>query len=248
MERFILKGLIPLVPVLIAIIIVDLRLNHELLAAEIGLQDQRAVPIDSVTVHTVSFSGNSVVSSGDLSQMVQPYINRPLTLAELDEMANVVTALYQQKGFALARAYLPAQQITGGEFHIVILEGRLSDIAITGNRWYSTSYILRGFSPVPRDQPIRQESLERALLVLNDTMDLKVKATLAPGNTPGTTKILATAEDKLPIHVGLDMNNFGFASISRYRFGGTVEAGNALIPGSALTLNGIVGPAESVLL
>ena len=72
-------------------------------------------------------------------------------------------------------------------------------------------------------------------------MDLKVAVTLAPGDETGTRKILAKAEDKLPVHVGLDVNNFGFFNISRYRFGDFVGIGNVSVDSSVLTVNGIIG-------
>lgn len=88
-QRFILQGLTTLV--LIITILMNQYTNHELLAEGV-LQDQGSLPIDTVTVHKVSFSGNSVVAHSQFSEVVQPYTNRPLTLGKLDEMAKAVTA------------------------------------------------------------------------------------------------------------------------------------------------------------
>ncbi|HEY6086079.1 MAG TPA: ShlB/FhaC/HecB family hemolysin secretion/activation protein, partial [Nitrospira sp.] len=55
-------------------------------------------------------------------------------------------------------------------------------------------------------------------------------------------------EDKRPLHFMLDMNNYGFNNISRYRFGAGVEVGNVLMNGGTLTLNGIMGNHPDQLL
>lgn len=72
-QRFILQGLTTLV--LIITILMNQYTNHELLAEGV-LQDQGSLPIDTVTVHKVSFSGNSVVAHSQFSEVVQPYTNR----------------------------------------------------------------------------------------------------------------------------------------------------------------------------
>ena len=46
----------------------------------------------------------------------------------------------------------------------------------------------------------------------------------------------------------LDMNNYGFNNISRFRFGAGVEVGNVLVDGGTLTLNGIMGDHPDQLL
>jgi hemolysin activation/secretion protein len=207
-------------------------------------QSRKSTPIESkakVHVRSFAFTGNTVVTDVELSQLAGSYVDKDVGLDELQEVADRVTNLYRQKGYTLARAYLVAQQPTEGIIRIAILEGRLSEIVITGNHYYSRQFIQRGFAPVINDRVIRHRSLERSLLTLNDNMDLKVSATLAPGATAGTTKILANVEERMPLHVALDINNFGFVNISRYRFGGTVDVGNVLFQGSVLTLNGIVG-------
>lgn len=77
-QRFILQGLTTLVLVIITILI-NPYTNHELLAAEGVLQDQRSLPIDTVTVHKVSFSGNSVGTHSQFSEMAKAVAATPLS-------------------------------------------------------------------------------------------------------------------------------------------------------------------------
>lgn len=124
---------------------------------------------------------------------------------------------------------------------ISVLEGRLGDISVSGNRFYSTEFFRNGFAGVMEARVIRNTDLERALLLLNDYPDLKVSAALEPGEFTGSTNVQASVEDKRPIHATLDYNNYGFNNISRNRFGAGIEVGNALREGAILTFNGIVG-------
>ena len=202
--------------------------------------EQPAAPA-AVLVKGFSFSGNTVISQAELEALTQPYVEQALTLPDLERIAAAVADLYKQRGYTLASAYIPEQRIRFGMVEISVLEGRLGDISVSGNRFYSTEFIRSGFAGVMEARVIRNTDLERALLLLNDYPDLKVSAALEPGEFTGSTNVQASVEDKRPIHATLDYNNYGFNNISRNRFGAGIEVGNALREGAILTFNGIVG-------
>jgi hemolysin activation/secretion protein len=203
---------------------------------------------DSLFVKGFSFTGNTVISQAELEALTQPSVGRSLTLAGLEEVAANVAALYKQKGYTLATAYVPQQQIRFGVVTIAILEGRVGEISVTGNKHYSTEFIRGSFAQAMEDNVVRNVALERALLLLNEYPNLKVSAVLEPGASTGSTNVHVKAEDKLPIHATLDYNNYGFNAISRNRFGAGIEIGNVLFNGATLNLNGIMGDHPDRLL
>lgn len=205
-------------------------------------------PVDSLLVKGFSFSGNTVISQAELEALTQPSVGRSLTLSGLEEVAASVAALYQQKGYTLATTYVPQQQIRFGVVTIAILEGRVGEISVTGNQHYSTEFIRGSFAQAMEDKVVRNVALERALLLLNEYPDLKTSVLLEPGASTGSTNVHVKAEDKLPIHGTLDFNNYGFNTISRYRFGAGVEVGNVIFDGAKLNLNGIMGDHPDQLL
>ncbi|BFU94971.1 MAG: putative Hemolysin activation/secretion protein [Nitrospira sp.] len=203
---------------------------------------------DHLLVKGFSFTGNTVVSQLELERLTQPYIGQSLALPDLERVAGTVQDLYNNKGYTLATAYIPQQDIRFGVVNIAILEGRVGDIVVTGNRHYSTEFIRGSFAQAMEDNVIRNVALERALLLLNNYPDLKVSAVLEPGASTGSTNIQVKAEDKRPLHATVDFNNYGFNTISRYRVGAGVEAGNVLFDGATLNLNGIIGNHPDQLL
>jgi hemolysin activation/secretion protein len=205
-------------------------------------------PVDSVLVKGFSFSGNTVIPQAELEALTQPSVGRALTLSELEAVAATVADLYKQKGYTLATTYVPQQQIRFGVVTIAILEGRVGEIFVTGNQYYSTEFIRGSFAQAMEDKVIRNVALERALLLLNEYPNLKTSALLEPGASTGSTNVHVKAEDKLPIHATLDYNNYGFNTISRNRFGAGIELGNVLFNGATLNVNGIIGDHPDQLL
>ncbi|HET8720865.1 MAG TPA: POTRA domain-containing protein, partial [Nitrospira sp.] len=194
------------------------------------------------------FSGNTVISQQQLEAVTRPFVGEVLDLPVLEKAAQSITDYYRKQGYTLALAYVPQQDVRLGVVTLAVLEGRIGDVTIIGNRHYSTEFLKRHFAKALAEPVTRNETLERALLILNDYPSLKTSATLESGKSAGATDVNVTVEDKRPLHFMLDMNNYGFNTISRYRFGAGVEVGNVLMDGATLTLNAIVGNHPDQLL
>jgi len=212
------------------------------------VQEPSRQPTETPIVKGFLFKGNTVVRKEQLEAITEPYIGQALELPLLESAAQAVTDYYRKKGYTLALAYVPQQDIKFGVVELAVLEGRIGDVTVSGNRYYSSSFIKGHFAQAMEENVARNESLERGLLLLNEYPGLKTSATLEPGTSAGATDVHVTAEDKRPLHFMLDMNNYGFNSISRYRFGAGVEVGNVLMDGGTLTLNGIMGNHPDQLL
>jgi hemolysin activation/secretion protein len=207
-----------------------------------------STPSSQAIVKAFAFKGNTVFSKEQLEAVTEPYIGQALDLPLLESAANAVTDYYRSHGYTLALSYVPQQEIKFGVVELAVLEGRIGDVTVSGNRFYSSQFIKGHFAQAMEENVARNESLERGLLLLNEYPGLKTSATLEPGKSTGATDVHVTAEDKRPLHFMLDMNNYGFNNISRYRFGAGVEVGNLLVDGGTLTLNGIMGNQPDQLL
>jgi hemolysin activation/secretion protein len=195
-----------------------------------------------VLVKAYRITGTSVIDGAELESTVAPYVGREMELTDLEKVADLVTAEFRDKGYSLARAHIPAQEIQDGVVEIAVLEGRLGEIIVKGNRNYSTEFIKRGLAPVVRDGAIKQNSIEKSLLILNEYSDLKATAVLESGKERGTTDVVVNVEDKLPFHLMIDYDNFGTESVSKNRFGAELNLGRFLIvEGSSLSLRGVIG-------
>jgi hemolysin activation/secretion protein len=199
-----------------------------------------------VRVRAFKITGNDVLATSFLEPILAPYVDKELDLTQLQAIADLITEEYRRHGYALARAYIPQQEITEGEVEIAVLEGRLGAIEVRGNQSYSAGFVKGYFAPLIEEKAIKQSSLERSLLILNDFRDLRATAFLQAGKEPGTTDIIVNVEGKLPLHLALDYNNFGSTTVSRNRFGAEIEVAKFLpIEGSSLSIRGVMGSKAS---
>lgn len=168
----------------------------------------------------------TVFAESDLTALLKAYVDRELGLADLEEAAAVITRYYRDRGYFVARAYVPAQEIRDGIVEITVLEGRLGAIKLfvpEGRRSETSPRLVRGI--ISANQPpgsvIRNSGLERGLLLLSDTPGIVARASLAPGEEPGTSDLTVDVGDPPPLSGSVDIDNFGNRYSGEFRLGGT---------------------------
>jgi len=142
--------------------------------------------------------------------------NQGLTIGQLQLVADEVTRYYRQKGFFLARAVIPAQEVVDGVVIIRVLEGRLGGVVSQGNDSYSDSRLADPFEPY-LGQLITVDKIEDALLTLQDYPGLSAVGVFQPGDSVGTADILVnvSSEDHLGFLVRGDNHGTRFTGEQR---------------------------------
>jgi hemolysin activation/secretion protein len=211
-----------------------------------------------VFVKRFRFEGNTLISEKELLSGVALGNGKEMTLDEIKSVAEMITAKYREKGFLIVNAHVPSQSIFDGAVMIKnksgyrlvnafgavmikVVEGKVGTISVVGNEHYKSPFIESHLEAVRKDPSLKEETLERALLILGEYQSLAVKATLKAGKDPGTTDIIATVSDKFPLSGTVSYDNFGVKSTSKNRLSASFNVGNTVTSGDLIKLNGIVG-------
>ncbi|NHZ42238.1 ShlB/FhaC/HecB family hemolysin secretion/activation protein [Massilia aquatica] len=200
-------------------------------AAQAG--DQR------VQVNGFVFAGVSAFAEAALRELLAPYAGRALTFAQLNQAAASVTAYYRARGYFLASAYLPAQDLAQGQVRLQVLEGRASNVRIVADasvrlapalaRRYFDAYVVPG-------APVNETQLERALLLTQDLPGIGARAELGPGAALGESAIdIALSEGPL-FNGNAGFDNSSNRYTGRMRATGGVNVNDLAGSGSQLSL------------
>jgi len=202
-------------------------------------------------VHIQSFDiqGNTVISTHSLERVLNDYMSRHfpdamLNFADMQLLTDRITLTYKEQGYFLARCYIPKQDIKEGVLKLVVAEGILDKIQVTGNTYYADN-LLKGYFEV--DQPnfvINESHLEKGLLLVNDLPDNKTELLLTKGEKQGSVDIVLKNKDQHAHQFQLSYNNYGAENISKNRYS---LSGQITDPfgGMTLFLKGISGDNPS---
>ena len=74
-----------------------------------------------VTAQRFKFSGNQLLTAGQLQAVVVPFANRPLQQHDLQQLTHAVSEAYRQVGW-LVQAYIPRQDLNSSELTVQVIE------------------------------------------------------------------------------------------------------------------------------
>ncbi len=199
-----------------------------------------------ILVKSFLFTGNyeGVVTEAELQELVKDSIGKELGFAELRRIAEGVTSyLREKKGFLLARAYLPQQDITEGIVEIAIVAGRTSGKVQLHlkqpNRIRPSVLQNIADQAVPGDSPVRMDKIERAVLLMNDLPGINAQASLEAGETPGSTRLAVHAAEGRLFQAVFSGDNFGDRYTGAWRGNVQVSANDSTGFGDQITLSGM---------
>ncbi len=191
------------------------------------------------TLHVSAFtiSGATVFSEAELLALIDEFRNRDISMGQLEQAIARITAYYRSHGYPLAGAILPRQEVREGKVRIEVVEGRLGDIKVTGGSRTSAN-MPRGLiaAAMPSGAPIRQDQMERGILLANDLAGVRLKSTITPGATTGASDLLVDVSDGPLVDSSIDFDTYGSRFSGRERGTGRLALNSPSGRGDQATL------------
>jgi hemolysin activation/secretion protein len=203
----------------------------------------------NVTVKDFRFTGNTVFPAAELREVVREFIGKTLDFNGLNDAASRVQRYYRERGYFLAVAYLPQQEIKDGIVEIALLEGRLGSINLQMDpKTKLRESFARGILDAhlkPGDL-ITENALERPLLLLRDLPDMEVSSELGPSKTQVGAADLTVklTENRRLVSGYVDVDNQGNRFSGEYRLGINLNSGNFTGYGDLLSFRGFLTNEE----
>lgn len=178
----------------------------------------------TVMVKSFRFRGNTLLDDAQLQRVLTGYLDRKLDFKELQEVTALVGKRYIAGG-RLARAYLPAQDVTEGVVTIQVLEASYGGTRVeqSGQRLLPEQAREMLEQGQAQGQALSLVALDRALLLVGDLPGVQANASLVPGNAAGETAVVVSLRDKDELTGQVWLDNGGSRSTGAVRANATVS-------------------------
>ncbi len=195
----------------------------------------------SIEIKGFKLSGALHVNPETLLSLINSYAGKSYTLGELEKIASLLTKKYREEGYFVARAYIPKQSMSEGILEIAIIEGTYGEFKLTNNSLVSNEQVQGMLDDAKRDYIVSSHTLERAMLIINDTAGVKVTgADVKPGEKVGTSDFSITTEATNPYSAYIISDNYGSKYTGRYRVNVGLSANSPLGYGDKFGINGVI--------
>jgi hemolysin activation/secretion protein len=193
----------------------------------------------SVRIHALHITGQTRFSEAQLVAAAGFTTDAAVGLSDLRRMAARISDYYSARGYVVAQAYVPAQEIKDGVVTIVVIEGRYGAIKLrNGSRLHDDTArgVLRGLDP---GDVVAAAPLERRLLLLSDIPGVQVKSTLSPGAQVGASDLQVDLTAGRRITGDLEADNGGNPYTGAYEGGGAVNFNELLGIGDVASIRAL---------
>lgn len=188
-----------------------------------------------VRVATLHVTGQTLYSEQALIA-ASGFVPGDLDLAEMRQLAAKIAAFYNARGYVLAQAYIPAQDIAGAAVTVAVVEGRYGAIDVRNHSRLRDGVATSQLEGLNSGDPVAIAPLERRLLLLSDIPGTVVKSTLTPGASVGTSDLIVDIAPGRLISGDVEADNSGNRYTGAERLGGTININNPTGHGDVASL------------
>ena len=108
---------------------------------EENLQREGMIYNPHFLLQKINFEGNTKISSDELEKLGLEVLGEDVYFDELLEVCQKVTNLYRAKGYLTSYATVPPQRIVDGVATIKIVESKVGELNIEGEKWTREWYL-----------------------------------------------------------------------------------------------------------
>ncbi len=182
------------------------------------------IPGLKVTTKEFRFAGNTIFPSAELAELLKDFVGKELGFADLQKAADTIAQHYRAQDWVV-RTYLPRQDITQGTITIQVVESVFGGPRLEGKPPTLVS-IEEITARITRHQPIgelmRNERIDRGLLLADDLPGVAVTGALEAGERDGETRLAIQTTDEPATDIQLGADNSGSRSTGPERVNASI--------------------------
>ena len=186
--------------------------------------------VDGPTIHIANINvvGNTILSTEELNEVLQPYLNRHLTTQQVHAAADALMQAIREKGAFAAKVYILPQDVVDNMLTFNVIEGHLAQDGIVLGRpskrvkdTVLTDQLEHTLMP---GSNITADKYERAIYLTNDLPGIAGSENLLfPAENVGEAGFELIPEDEGLFTGNIYYDNFGSTFTGRNRWGATLS-------------------------
>lgn len=164
---------------------------------------------EKVLVKDFIIDGQDVYPEDRLKALLADKKGKKLSFKDIQDGADRITRYFREKGYIVAKTYIPPQDVTAGVVHYCVEIGRFDRPAITNKTNIRDSAIEKQAQAVKEGEYVTRDKLERAVWLVSDMAGADARVALSKGSRPGTVKLDMTVEPYVGKHGLISADNYG---------------------------------------
>jgi hemolysin activation/secretion protein len=158
-------------------------------------------------VRGYEITGDTLLTTNVIKSIFEKRTGTNVALADIIEGASALQMEYRNRGYPTVKVTIPPQQITNGVVQLRVSEGRLSEIIVTHNRYFSSNNVMRALPSLRTNVILNGTLFEAEVDRANANQDRQIYPQLEEGPEENTTVLELLVRDRFPLHGKIELNN-----------------------------------------
>ena len=195
-------------------------------------------------IHRYEVQGDTLLKAERITRLVAPFTGKQRDFGDIQRAVEALEQAYRAEGYSAVQVYLPEQELEGGVVTIKVIEARLKNIDVEGNRHFSADNIRRSLPTLREGISPNARAISAAVVAANDNPAKKLNVTLQSGEEEGKVNAKVNVTDENPRKFFLTFDNTGNSQTGSYRLGLGFQHANIANRDHAVTLQYITSPEK----
>jgi len=148
-------------------------------------------------------------------------LKRGITLGMIETVADKITRYYRERGFILAKAYIPKQKVRDGVVTLTLLLGVLGDVKVNDSSLYDDEVLSSAFDDL-LTLPVTNSAISEKLYLINDLPGVSTQGFFEAGAQVGDTLLNVNVKSEEMFNYNLRLDNHGAEETGEGRLYGDV--------------------------
>jgi hemolysin activation/secretion protein len=215
-----------------------------LLGAQAPLFAQGPAQGPQFPIARFAVEGAMLMSAERIEATLAPFAGPDRTAADVQRARAALEAAYARLGYGATQVVVPEQEIADGVVRLRVIEGRVRDVAIEGNRHFDAANVRRSLPALVDGAPLDTARLARELRLANESPVKQTTVVLKSGAEEGDLTAQVRVGDQRPWRFSLSLDNTGTPETGEYRFGVGFQHANLFDRDQVLTLQYVTSPSR----
>lgn len=198
----------------------------------------------AVDVAAVRVEGNTLLPDAMLARLTAGVAGTKQGLPALNALAARIQSAYRDAGYGGVVAYLPEQESSDGTVVVRVVEGKVAEVRVNGNRHFTSANIRAGLAHLREGSTPPVRAIDRDIQLTNSNSAKHVNVSLTAGAAPGDIHADVDVTDTQPLQYLVGYNNTGTQSTGRGRLSLGIEHANLFDRDHVGTLQFQTSPQE----
>ncbi|NBR84079.1 MAG: helix-turn-helix domain-containing protein [Proteobacteria bacterium] len=177
-------------------------------------------------VRRYEVAGNTLLPPEKIANLLTNFIGPAVTVEQVLLAQKTLNLAYRREGYVTVSTALPPQKITNGVVYLQVTEGRLVEINVSGNRYFSSNNVMAALPSLRTNQFIQLQWFNPELDRANLNQDRQIYPEIVPGPEPGTSSLMLKVKDHLPLHGRIEFNNLSTPGTPDLRVNASAQYNN----------------------